>query len=73
MGIHTGECELHDDNVAGLALAIGARICACAGPGGILVSGTVGDLVAGSGIAVADRGPAHLIGGGDWELAAVTG
>jgi class 3 adenylate cyclase/pimeloyl-ACP methyl ester carboxylesterase len=72
VGIHTGECELHDDKVAGLALAIGARICACAAPGEILVSRTVRDLVAGSGLTFADRGPQHLKGVGDWELAAVT-
>jgi len=72
VGIHTGECELHDDKVAGLALAIGARICACAAPGEILVSRTVRDLVAGSGLTFADRGPQHLKGVGDWELSAVT-
>lgn len=72
IGIHTGECELHDNKVAGVALAIGARICACAEPSEILVSRTVRDLVAGSGLTFAERGPRHLKGIGDWELAAVT-
>src|SRR5262249_34043267 len=49
-GLHTGECELHDDKVAGIAVSIGARVAGLAGPGEVLVSSTVKDLVAGSGI-----------------------
>jgi class 3 adenylate cyclase/pimeloyl-ACP methyl ester carboxylesterase len=71
VGIHTGECELNDDTVTGIALAIGARICAIAQPGEILVSRTVRDLVAGSGLTFTDRGPHHLKGIGDWDIAAV--
>ena len=71
VGIHTGECELHEDKLTGIALAIGARICAAAQPGEILVSRTVRDLVAGSGLTFTDRGPRHLKGIGDWDVAAV--
>ncbi len=49
-GLHTGECELHDDKVAGIAVSIGARVAGLAAPGEVLVSSTVKDLVAGSGI-----------------------
>jgi class 3 adenylate cyclase len=49
-GVHTGECELHEGKVAGLAVAIGARVCAEAGAGEVLVSRTVKDIVAGSGL-----------------------
>jgi class 3 adenylate cyclase len=73
-GIHTGECELHEGSLAGIALHICARISALAGPGEILVSRTVHDLVAGSGIGFADRGTRTLRGvPGEWPLLAVTG
>ncbi len=61
-GVHTGECELHDDDVRGIAVHIGARIVALAGPGEVLVSGTVRDLVGGSGIEFEDRGAQMLKG-----------
>jgi pimeloyl-ACP methyl ester carboxylesterase len=73
-GLHTGECELLDDKVAGIAVSIGARVAARAGPGEVLVSNTVKDLVAGSGIQFADRGTAELKGvPGEWRLYAVEG
>jgi class 3 adenylate cyclase len=61
-GVHTGECELHRDDVGGIAVHIGARIAALAGPGEVLVSGTVRDLVDGSGITFSDRGMQALKG-----------
>ncbi len=68
-GIHTGECELNDGKPAGLALAVGARICALAGSGQVLVSRTVKDLVAGSGFAFASAGEHDLKGIPDrWQL-----
>ncbi len=71
-GLHTGEVELLDGTVAGIAVHIGARIAARARAGEVLVSGTVKDLVAGSGIAFADRGVAELKGvPGEWRLSAV--
>ena len=71
-GLHTGECELVDGKVAGIAVSIGARVAAQAGPGDVLVSQTVKDLVAGSGIEFADRGLAELKGvPGEWRLYAV--
>jgi class 3 adenylate cyclase len=71
-GLHTGECELLADKVAGIAVSIGARVAAQAGPGEVLVSRTVKDLVAGSGIQFADRGTAELKGvPGEWQLYAV--
>jgi class 3 adenylate cyclase len=73
-GVHTGECELLDGKVAGIAVSIGARVSAQAGPGEVLVSQTVRDLVAGSGLAFADRGAAQLKGvPGEWRLYAVAG
>ena len=68
-GLHTGEVELTDADVRGIAVHIGARIAALAGPGDILVSSTVKDLVIGSGIAFEDRG-AHELKGvpGEWRL-----
>jgi pimeloyl-ACP methyl ester carboxylesterase len=71
-GLHTGECEVMDGKVAGLAVSIGARVAAQAGPGEVLVSQTVKDLVAGSGIEFHDRGGAELKGvPGEWRLYAV--
>jgi class 3 adenylate cyclase/pimeloyl-ACP methyl ester carboxylesterase len=72
-GVHTGECELHDGKVAGLAVSIGARVVASAGTGEILVSQTVRDLVAGSGLHLEDRGERELKGvPGTWRLYAAT-
>lgn len=68
-GLHTGEVELLGEKVGGIAVHIGARVTAEAGPGEVLVSGTVKDLVAGSGIAFADRGARELRGvPGEWRL-----
>jgi class 3 adenylate cyclase len=68
-GLHTGECELADGKVAGIAVSIGARIAAAAKPGEVLVSSTVKDLVAGSGLAFEDRGTYELKGvPGKWHL-----
>jgi len=73
-GVHTGEIELVGDKVGGIAVHIGARVAARAEPGEVLVSSTVKDLVAGSGIAFAERGRAELKGlPGDWALFAVVG
>jgi class 3 adenylate cyclase len=73
LGLHTGECEVLDAKVAGIAVAIGARVSARAEAGEVLVSQTVKDLVAGSGIAFEDRGLAELKGvPGQWRLYAVT-
>jgi class 3 adenylate cyclase len=72
-GLHTGEIELRGDDVGGIAVHIGARVGATAGAGEVLVSRTVKDLVAGSGIVFADRGMHHLKGVSEaWQLFAVT-
>ncbi len=71
-GVHTGECELHDGKVAGIAVSIGARVAAEAQPGEVLVTGTVKDLVAGSGLAFEPRGERELKGVPDtWQIYAV--
>jgi class 3 adenylate cyclase len=71
-GLHTGECELVDHKVAGIAVHIGARVASLSKPGEVLVSSTVKDLVAGSGIEFRDRGVVELKGiPGDWRLFAV--
>jgi class 3 adenylate cyclase len=71
-GVHTGEIELRGADVAGLGVAIARRICDLAERGELLASRTVKDLVAGSGIAFADRGPHQLKGvPDDWQLFAV--
>ena len=68
-GVHTGECELMGDNVGGIAVHTGARIMAKAEPGSVLVSGTVKDLVSGSGIDFQDHGVHQLKGiPGEWRL-----
>lgn len=68
-GLHTGEVELLDGKVTGIAVSIGARVAGQAGAGEVLVSGTVRDLVAGSGLAFEDRGTALLKGVPDqWRL-----
>ena len=71
-GAHTGECEVIGEKVGGIAVHIGARVAALARPGEVLVSNTVKDLVAGSGLAFEDRG-AHTLKGvpGEWRLYAV--
>jgi DNA-binding SARP family transcriptional activator/class 3 adenylate cyclase len=71
-GVHTGEVELVDGHVRGIAVHIGARVAAEAGPGEVLVSQTVQDLVAGSGLQFEDRGRHQLEGvPGEWRLLAV--
>jgi class 3 adenylate cyclase len=71
-GLHTGECERIDNKVGGIAVNIGARVAAEAGPSEVLVSSTVKDLVAGSGIQFRERGVAELKGvPGEWRLFAV--
>jgi class 3 adenylate cyclase len=73
-GLHTGECELIDGKVGGIAVHIGARVAAEARPGEVLVSSTVKDLVAGSNLEFAERGVTELKGvPGAWQLFAVTG
>ena len=71
-GLHTGEIEVMGDDVGGIAVHIGARVGANAPAGEVLVSGTVKDLVVGSGIAFEDRGERELRGvPGQWRLWAV--
>jgi len=71
-GLHTGECELIDEKVGGIAVHIGSRVAAQAQPGEVLVSSTVKDLVAGSGISFQERGEHELKGvPGEWRLYAV--
>jgi class 3 adenylate cyclase len=71
-GLHTGECEIIGNKIGGVAVHIGARVAAQAGPGEILVSSTVKDLVAGSGIDFKERGTAEFKGlPGGWQLYAV--
>jgi class 3 adenylate cyclase/alpha-beta hydrolase superfamily lysophospholipase len=73
-GAHTGEVELRGDDISGVAVNIGARVAALAGPSELLVSRTVTDLVAGSGIDFEDRGDHELKGvPGTWRLFSVTG
>lgn len=68
-GLHTGECEIVDGKAAGIAVHIGARCASEAAGGEVLVSRTVKDLVAGSGIEFESRGEQELKGGpGRWEL-----
>ena len=71
-GLHTGECEVMGNNMGGIAVHIGARVAALAGAGEVLVSSTVKDLVAGSGLRFVDRGITALKGvPGDWHIFAV--
>ena len=71
-GVHTGECERRGDDLAGLAVHIGARVGTTAGSGEVLVSGTVRDLVIGSELRFADRGTRELKGvPGEWRLYAL--
>jgi class 3 adenylate cyclase len=73
-GLHTGECEIRGDDIGGIAVHIGARVSALAGPNDVLVSSTLRDLVIGSGLGFEDRG-AHGLKGvpGEWRLFAVVG
>jgi class 3 adenylate cyclase len=72
-GLHTGEVELAGDAVRGIAVHTGARVASLARPGEVLVSGTVKDLIAGSGIELLDRGVQQLKGiPGEWRVYAVT-
>jgi class 3 adenylate cyclase len=71
-GLHTGECELVDGKVGGIAVHIGARVAKEAEPSEVLVSSTVKDLVAGSGLIFRERGVAQLKGvPEEWRLYAV--
>lgn len=72
-GLHTGECEVMGQDIGGLAVHIAARVAAAAGPGEVLASRTVTDLVAGSRIEFAERGGARALKGvpGRWQLFAV--
>jgi class 3 adenylate cyclase len=72
-GLHTGECELLGDKVAGIAVHTGSRISSLAAPGEVLVSATVRDLVSGSGIVFEDRGPHELKGVGERRVYLVSG
>jgi class 3 adenylate cyclase/pimeloyl-ACP methyl ester carboxylesterase len=71
-GLHTGECEVRGDDIGGIAVHIGARVSALAGPNDVLVSSTLRDLVIGSGLEFEDRGD-HTLKGvpGEWRLFAV--
>lgn len=71
-GLHTGECEIRGDDIGGIAVHIGARVSALAGPKEVLVSSTLRDLVIGSGLEFEDRGSHQLKGvPGEWRLLAV--
>src|ERR1700757_5055147 len=71
-GLHTGECELRGDDIGGIAVHIGARVSALAGPNEVLVSSTLRDLVIGSGLRFEERGTHELKGvPGEWRLFAV--
>jgi class 3 adenylate cyclase len=73
-GIHVGECELRADDVAGIAVHIAARLEGAAGPGEVVVSSTVKDLVVGSGLEFSERGSQELKGvPGQWSLYTATG
>ena len=72
-GLHTGECEVRGDDIGGIAVHIGARVCALARPNDVLVSSTLRDLVIGSGLEFEECGAHHLKGvPGEWHLFAVT-
>jgi class 3 adenylate cyclase/pimeloyl-ACP methyl ester carboxylesterase len=73
-GVHTGECEVMADDVAGIAVHLTSRVMDAAGPGEVLVTSTVRDLVVGSGLEFAERGAQELRGvPGEWALYSVTG
>jgi class 3 adenylate cyclase len=70
--LHTGECEVRGDDIGGIAVHIGARVSALAGPSDVLVSSTLRDLVIGSGLEFDDRDNHELKGvPGEWRLFAV--
>jgi class 3 adenylate cyclase/pimeloyl-ACP methyl ester carboxylesterase len=71
VGLHTGECEIVSGKPTGIAVNTGARVAAEAGPGEVLVTGTVKDLVAGSGITFQERGEQELKGVGAWRIYSV--
>jgi class 3 adenylate cyclase len=72
VGVHTGECELVNEKIAGIAVVTGARVSSLARSGEVLVTSTVKDLVAGSGLGFEDRGSHELKGvPGEWRLYAV--
>ena len=71
VGLHTGECEIVSGKPTGIAVNTGARVAATAGPGEVLVTGTVKDLVAGSGITFQERGEQELKGVGAWRIYSV--
>jgi len=71
-GLHTGECEVRGEDIGGIAVHIGARVSALAGPNEVLVSSTLRDLVIGSGLEFEQRGTHELKGvPGEWHLSAV--
>ena len=71
-GLHTGECEVRGEDIGGIAVHIGARVSALAGPNDVLVSNTLRDLVIGSGLEFEERGVHELKGvPGEWHLLAV--
>jgi class 3 adenylate cyclase len=71
-GLHTGECEVRGDDIGGIAVHIGARVSALAGPSDVLVSSTLRDLVIGSGLEFEDRDKHELKGvPGEWRIFAV--
>jgi class 3 adenylate cyclase len=73
-GLHTGECEVRGEDIGGIAVHIAARVSALAGPGEVLVSRTVRDLVAGSGLSFAERGVHELKGVPDsWDIYEASG
>jgi len=70
--LHTGECEFNEGKVAGVAIHIGARVVRAAGPGEVMASSTVKDVVAGAQIEFEDRGVQMLKGvPGEWKLFAL--
>jgi class 3 adenylate cyclase len=72
-GVHTGECEIAADKVAGVAVVVGARVVALAASREVLATSTVKDLVAGSDLTFEPRGVSELKGLGEWSLYALAG
>ena len=72
IGVHTGECEVRGDDIGGIAVHIGSRVAQLAAPGQVLVTSTVRDLVAGSGVIFDELGSRALKGvPGEWAILAV--
>jgi class 3 adenylate cyclase len=72
LGLHTGECEVRGDDIGAIAVHIGERVSALAGPNDVLASSTLRDLVIGSGLQFDDRGTHELKGvPGEWRLSVV--